>query len=188
MPTLEATATIIINDGERHPGEFVIEQDIEMVRSDRATKPDPKWTFTDDQGHFHAFVEDGGLPTLDRTVIDAPCDGSCGGVCQGEGYTITKYTCRICGQQIEPNWIPDVEARTVGIPLPGMKSASVTIRGDRRLLARRGSEVTVRAVAPSGQEFIGVGVVTNFDVTSDGDSEEVVAMIHMRSLEPRLTP
>lgn len=183
MPTLEATATIIINDGDTYRGEYVIEQDVEIVRSDIATKPDPKWTFTDDQGHFHAFTAEGGLPTLRDEIVDVPCDGSCGGVCDGEGYTIIKHACRICGQEIEPGRIPDPYSE-----IPGRKSAAVTVRSSVPL-DHRGEEVTVRATGPDGREMIGVGIITTIEVAHSFDEVPVcTATIHMRSLEPRLTP
>lgn len=40
---------------------------------------------------------------------------SCGGVCDGEGYSITVFECRTCGQEIEPRTQPDYSAMNPGL-------------------------------------------------------------------------
>jgi hypothetical protein len=114
-----------INDGPLLPAVYEVDQQVLDISSDRATKPDPAWSLVDDAGHFHAFDADGSLPTLDGTRVPMPCDGSCGGVCEGEGYSVTRYTCRACGQEVRPVWVPDVAARTA--TMPGMKDWSVQV-------------------------------------------------------------
>lgn len=99
--------------------------EIEYVRYERAVMPDPKWTFTDSHGHEHRWasterednVRDAALPTLTKSWVDVPCDGSCGGVCGGEGYSEIVWHCTACGDPVEPGYIPDYLARTSGIPV-----------------------------------------------------------------------
>lgn len=90
-------------------GELRIWQTATWVRSERATKPDPRWSHTDSRGHYHAFAGTG-LPTLRSAEVPVPCDGSCGGTCGGEGYTRTEYTCLACGEIVKPSHVPDRHA------------------------------------------------------------------------------
>src|SRR5215207_2373464 len=91
MPSITATDTFSVNGGPPIVGELRISQPVELVRSMYATKPDPRWAHYDTRRHFHAFGEDGKLPTLTATSIPMPCEGSCGGICGGEGYHVTRY-------------------------------------------------------------------------------------------------
>lgn len=69
-------------------------------------EPDPRWTFVDAAGHFHARDAEGGLPTLEIVSEHVDCDGSCGGQCRGEGYTVGRAFCRICREEVVPGSIP----------------------------------------------------------------------------------
>jgi hypothetical protein len=183
MDTLTAQATASINSGPAYPCEVTIEQDVEMVRSEYASKPDPKWTFTDERGHFHAFAQGGELPTLSRENVPVPCDGSCGGIC--EGYVAHRYTCLICGQEIEPHWIPDSIARTVGIPIERRKTATVVVYADR-IIARTSDKVSIRVVA-DGLELIGIGAIDGLSGSMSSEDQWTETTIHAAFLEPRLS-
>lgn len=124
MGTVETTVVV---DGHEYVGTLTVEQERIFVGSDRATKPDPSWEFVDKAGHWHAFAMDGELPTLERYEKRVPHDGSCGGVCEGEGTVEVRYRCRACGKRVRPAWVPDEAARTA--TMPGRQSWSVTIKG-----------------------------------------------------------
>jgi hypothetical protein len=169
MPSITATDTFSVNGGPPVLGELRIDQPVEWVRSERATKPDPTWELVDEAGHFHAFDSDGKLPTLIGTRVPMPCDGSCGGVCGGEGYTVVRYTCRACEQEIEPRWIPDMAARTTGVAVPLLKEWTLALQGGRDLAALPRDQVSVR-----GGDCFGFGQVTDRHMTSDGMNEPTV--------------
>jgi hypothetical protein len=170
IPLPAATETFSVNGGPAVLGELRIDEQVEWVRSERATKPDPTWELVDEAGHFHAFDEGGKLPTLIATSVPMPCDGSCGGVCGGEGYTVTRYTCRACEQEIEPRWIPDMAARTTGVPVPLMKEWTLVLRGDHDLAELPHDRVSIR-----GQDGFGFGWVADRHMTHDlhGTAAEV---------------
>jgi hypothetical protein len=108
-PPQDLTATI--NGQPVHLLGFEVNQHVDHVTS-RGPRPDPNWSTVDSYGHFHAYSGANGLdvkperyPTLSVTREKQPCDGSCGGVCEGEGITIVRYACLICAEQIEPGLI-----------------------------------------------------------------------------------
>jgi hypothetical protein len=86
-------------------GTLSIEDDAQTAQTD-APSPDPRWTFVDSAGHFHARDSKGGLPTLVSKPEHVDCDGSCGGVCGGEGYTVVRCCCVICGEEVVPGTVP----------------------------------------------------------------------------------
>ncbi len=77
---------------------------------------DPMWRHVDKAGHPHVYGPKGSTPTLDARREERPCDGTCGGICQGEGYGVTVFTCPRCQEQIEPGVIRG--PYTVQIPGP----------------------------------------------------------------------
>ncbi len=102
MTTIHGQAHI--NDGAPVPATLTIER--EHVDVTTRWERDPDWTHTDSAGHFHAYDQDGKLPTLDKESTPAPCDGTCGGACGGEGYTHTTYRCGLCREVVEPQIRP----------------------------------------------------------------------------------
>lgn len=127
--------TVAVQGGEPVPAEVTVTQEVEYVRSYSAVLPDPKWRYTDSHGHEHRWAQTGrnrgsdALPSLVASERHVPCDGSCGGVCGGEGYHITVYHCTGCGDEVEPEFVPDYEARSHGIPFKGMRSMSAELSG-----------------------------------------------------------
>jgi hypothetical protein len=178
------TTMIVIDDREPLPGELAIEQETISVLSNTATKPDPGWEHTDVLGHFHAFAADGKLPTLNVEAVEMPCNGACGSEGGCEGYTSDRYTCKICGQEIEPHWIPDHTARTTGVQVPGRKSATVTVESPT-LLGDRRDKVTIRVLSED-QEWIGVGEILGHNGTFSSGETSFRITIAAHSLEPRL--
>lgn len=115
---------VSINGTAEVLGCLEITQEVEMVASLFASKPDPTWEHTDDAGHYHAWTGDGKLPTLEVKVEHKPCDGSCGDTCGGEGYTVIHYHCRICQVELQPGKLPDQEPH----PVFGLKTWSLTVQ------------------------------------------------------------
>lgn len=103
---------------------------VDYVRSATAVKPDIDWAYTDGHGHTHRW-HDGTLPTLVASNLQVDCDGSCGGVCGGEGYTTTQYHCVECEGLVEPGYVPDYQARTQGVRYSyGRESTRLTLRSN----------------------------------------------------------
>lgn len=99
-----------------------VREDVERVRVAGAVKPRPGWVGVDAAGHEHRWVKVPGSPhehvsDADRVERHVPCDGSCGGVCEGEGYTVRVWVCRRCNSDVEPGYVDDWYARDVGVPL-----------------------------------------------------------------------
>lgn len=80
---------------------FRVEQETTTFTTLGGPAPDPKWAFTDRQGHRHvAGTRSERWPTL-RWVVDKTywCD-----LCRDE-HQEGHYECRECGQAIEPGMI-----------------------------------------------------------------------------------
>lgn len=182
--THTATGTATINNQAEWPCEFVISDRTDYVWSSTATKPDPRWEFIDTAGHFHTFTKDGDLPTLNSEGVRMPCDGSCGGTCNGEGYTVTRWTCRICGQEVEPGYVPDEGARTMGVPVPLGTSAKVTVTS-REPVAERGREVSIR-IRSGEVELFGTGFIGAVKMSGGPTGVRVESEVSCRFLEERL--
>jgi hypothetical protein len=89
-----------------YQGSISFEQDWIDVSTMTESRPDPGWIFTDAAGHFHAFAEDGDLPTLKSVTINVPCAGGCGEVEDGDcgGYDDSEYRCRLCAEVVTPKY------------------------------------------------------------------------------------
>lgn len=135
--TTTQTMAVYINNGPAMIGTLSIDQEQIPVFSN-LPEPNPRWEHTDSNGHWHAHSDDADdrYPTLKRHIEHAECDGSCGGVCQGEGYSTVRYTCRICDETIEPSTIPGPHHHT----LPGRRSWTADVHGRIQL----GGRVTIR--------------------------------------------
>lgn len=169
------TTRVQINDLLALYGRLNITQTHEVIRTNLPA-PDLSWTFQDANGHFHAFDKGGDLPTLNAVPRHVDCDGSCGGICQGEGYNVIDYTCVLCGEVVEPGSLPGPHSETLPTPVEW----DVTVHGNVDLLfGMIGQKVSVRAVttprneATARAEF-GIAVVTA--VTVDGDEGEATLL------------
>jgi hypothetical protein len=179
---------VSINNGEPLPGRLTITQDWIRVRFEHSTKPDPSWAFVDDAAHWHAFAEPeddtktAELPTLDRKRVEVPCDGSCGGVCDGT-YSIARFTCRVCGQEVEPRWISDEDARDVGKLIPGLKDWELEVESyDRILRYQVNDKLSIRMDADAGT-FFGIGLAADHS-TQYSSSEGVHSKVTIYSAGP----
>jgi hypothetical protein len=103
---------------------------VEWLRSLLASKPDPAWRYVDGAGHEHRWTiteappmaghgPSGVVETCEREWRHVPCDGSCGAECGNEGYSVTVWRCRSCGEVLDPGprYVPDYRGRTSGYPI-----------------------------------------------------------------------
>lgn len=113
------------------------------ARSLGAVMPDPNWVGIDEYGHEHRWAStgrsDGGkpeaLPSLNRSFRRIECDGTCPHWDCG-GYDETVWTCVLCGDEVEPGYKPDYQARTSGIPIQvGLARYEFLVEGDSLLPA-----------------------------------------------------
>lgn len=157
---LRAHGAVHLDNREPVTGQLTIEQPVDFVSS-HAILPKPSWSHVDSNGHWHAADDDRKFPTLNERNEPAECDGSCGawGGCDGEGYTKTAWTCRICGEVVEPDFATVVD--TVGIP--GWIEWQVVAHD----FLPTGDQLTVRFVSDGGTAF-GVGLVTSVQRSSEG--------------------
>lgn len=161
-----------VNDKGPFLGSLQIDTEVIDVTSSRDSyKPDPKWEYVDKAGHWHAFTSDGKHPTMERYEKPVPCDGSCGGVCGGEGYSETRYRCRACGKRVKPNFVVDKPAFTPQ-RIPGRSDWRVNVAGRFEAMpaVRHPDQVTVR-VTQDGRTFFGLAALGDFSYCSDGTSE-----------------
>lgn len=101
-------------------------------------QPDPGWERVDSNGHYHAYSDGNGdsYPTLASRTIHHGCDGSCGGVCEGEGYTSEQLSCRICNEVIYPRMtsgphrfaVPKLSDWSMEVPVAVTKADEVSVR------------------------------------------------------------
>lgn len=149
---MNTTGGISIDGGPELPGTLTTEIEMIEVGMARATKPDPSWELVDILGHFHAYDEDGKLPTLVARTRHADCDGMhVAGFDQDpdtcEGYDVTEHFCAICDEQIKPGSIDDSGPRQI----PGRTSWWAEITASRPI---KGT-VSVRMVS-GGRVLFGV--------------------------------
>lgn len=143
-----------IDNGPAIPAELTVETEQIDVTPSVETKPDPKWTYTDPAGHFHAWTDSGELPTLTTRTEHVPCgDDDC---C--EGYDEPYYVCAICGVEVEPGTITTTPSSRRYEP--GRKSWTVKVQG--HVTAER---VSVRIAAEDRTVF---GIATPVDVDPSG--------------------
>lgn len=170
---------VVIDGNGPYRCEVEIRQEVEMVRSDLAAKPDAQWEHTDSRGHFHAFAADGTLPTVRKDFEHVPCDGACGFESGCEGYDRPIYECLICSERVEPRYVPDHAARTVGVPVEGPKSAIITLHTCEALPEKK---ISLR-VTHKGGEMIGIGDLR----LAEWDGERGATYeVRARTLEPRM--
>ena len=143
-------------------------------------KPDPRWSTVDSSGHFHA-MSGKEYPTLRSKSVDMPCDGSCCGACEGEGYSVTEWSCRLCGEVIEPGMVPGPHRET----MPGVTEWSAEVAGlatdDLTRLAMSYAEtVMVRfdVVRPKPWQLFGPALVTNGNISGGFGSTRVGIDLH----------
>ena len=133
-------ATLVVGDTTYplHEGEPVtFERDYEEVFSEGAVKPNPSWHITHGD-HEHRW-DDRSVTAATRSTKHIPCDGSCGGVCQGEGYDVPVWLCETTGEELDPGTVPDpgphrfLRGETWRLPLVALPELPNEIAGAARI-------------------------------------------------------
>lgn len=166
-----------INEGPPLEGVLkVTQQRIDISTS--GPKPDPDWTFVDSASHFHARAGDE-YPTLIKKAERRDCDGSCGGVCEGEGYGVTVYSCMLCRERIEPGMIPGPHYDTMPglcdweVQLGGGLGSGLSGVGPATLMLR------FEAIRPEPWLFFGPAVLADMTVSGGlGDEPRVSVVLY----------
>lgn len=149
IPT-ESTHMIRLNDDFATHGTLEIQMDSIEVTSISESFPDMSWEFVDSQKHWHAWDAKGELPTLEAKAREEPCSDPDN--CGCDGYPITIYHCRICGEIIQPAWISTGPIRKF---IPGRQTWKIMAQTARLMV---GETCTVRSYYKD-RVFFGVGRV-----------------------------
>jgi hypothetical protein len=163
----EGDADITIDDRPPLPGSYRIEEQV-ITLDTTATAPDPTWNTVDAQGHWHAWTDDGKLPTLRTAPRHVPCDGTDhpgtdGDLC--DGYDAAALHCRICGEQITPRRIPAPHPTTVAVA----HAWTVTLTAHPDAPAPKSpAAATIRIRTSTGELLFGVAVPGPADRSADG--------------------
>ena len=166
------TTEIRVDNGPLVPGELAIDVEQIDVTMSIKTEPDMAWEHIDRHGHFHAYAEDGTLPTLEaRTRVVEPAledpDDDFDIDDYDEDYDQTYYVCAICDEEIEPKVIV---TRPVGREfVPGLMSWTVEVGVPLRL----GDRVSV-VVTSGGSTCFGVGMVDEISSGGSGPGAVIV--------------
>jgi len=155
-----------LNEGPPMRGTLTVTQECIDI-STAGPKADPLWKHVDGAGHFHAMSGDS-YPTLRDKAIHVPCDGSCGGVCEGEGYHRTEWSCILCSEVVKPGMIPGPHHAT----MPGRYDWSAELEGEatpelQRLMHTYGDRVMLRfnAAGPAEWTFFGPAACNGGTIT-----------------------
>lgn len=158
----EVGCRVVIDNAPPVPGELMIIREMIDVSVAVAVKPDMEWSHVDSEGHWHAFADDGTLPTLMRAPGAAEW-----------AEPSEAWSCIICVDEVEPSY---VSAPALGQEwIPGPRTWRVTVSEvPMSRVPRIGDHHTIRVVT-TGQTLFGVAVVLDSQVTNQvGTSEMVV--------------
>jgi hypothetical protein len=140
--------------------------------------PDMQWFALDKAGHFHAFADDGTLPTLDEEQVVVPCDGtSCGNWAdECEGTTKTVYRCKICKKKVKPQWTTSVD--TFRKTAPGRRTTEIEFKVTGPVPFVHGDLLSFRVDYPEAHAF-GIAQVINLqgELSTVVTSWRVVAQV-----------
>jgi len=118
---MRTPAMVSINGADPVPGEVSVETEMIDVSTMTASRPDMRWEYVDAAGHFHAYDNDGNLPTLvrrddnPRSVAEEYYD---------DEYVPWHLECDLCGEEIQPQRLADDPHRTI----PGRTTFTVTVQ------------------------------------------------------------
>jgi hypothetical protein len=127
---------ISINGSDWMPGTLDVQvEHVDVTSAFGHTTPDPRWEHWDTAGHFHAYDDDGQLPTLRRGK--------------------KRWRCVICREKVTPGTRTDYGQRSI----PGRTSWSATV-GQQATELADGTLVSVR-VRRGDRLGFGVGKVRN---------------------------
>lgn len=151
---------VVIDQHELDPDKVNPAVSIEVESVDvtplMTVEPDMGWQHVDSNGHWHAFSDDGELPTLQRESRPVP---DCEADDEDPDLEIV-FTCRACGEEVDPVW--KQYRTTYRVYEPGRLAWRVDLRavGYEADLLRslRGKSVSIRVIEAKETTF-GVGVV-----------------------------
>lgn len=151
---------------------LIIEREmIDLGPSLGTSRPDPKWIFIDDHGHYHAFnidKDDENPSELDLL----PTLRSCSQVVGPDGEMDHWYECRICKTIIEPEFVPDYtpHANIIPGPLHWRAEIMATGPGALRLISLAHGNASFRMQTESlNLEQFGFGHLTTDVIENKGD-------------------
>lgn len=99
-----------------------------------------------------------------------------------EGYDVTLWHCRACGEQVEPGTIPDRQAMTTGVPVQvGPATATIVVESDLSDLDGRVIDAVLRAA--DGTEMRGKAHVIDGQVRYGPDGIKTRVTIEMAILD-----
>lgn len=155
MSPLRTAVAARINNGVPMECDFRVETDsIDVTTLYGHSEPDPAWVFVDDAGHFHAFDQDGKLPTLVERV--AEWDREPGWFSEDDyDEDLRRWmACVLCGEEIKPQYryVPPPSGRQF---MPGRTSYYLTVHGE----VPRGERFSV-VITASNAVWFGFGQST----------------------------
>jgi hypothetical protein len=153
-------------------GLYSVSMHADLPKMYEADVPDPAWTFTDSAGHFHAYDSDGKLPTLSAVLTHVDCDGSCGGICDGDGYSRTERQCPLCDEYV----VPATRRGLVRVDTRSDPLMTIEVTGPASLAGFDGDVVSF-----SCDGRFGSGVLSVTQVTTSFSYDEARATIDMRT-------
>lgn len=123
-------------------------------------EPDPRWTYVDARGHFHAFDHEGELPTLKVENIPHRSEPDPDDE-YDEPYEWNEriFKCRICDDVIEPRYTESQS--TWKETAPGRTSWEVEARWPDDVLLPTPSEIVSIRIKTTDREWFGLGMVTD---------------------------
>jgi hypothetical protein len=107
-----------INNADPRPCTLRCETDFIDVSTFTNVVRDPKWSFVDAAGHFHAWDVDGKTPTLVVRQVQMPCDTECDHpnlrvddedydsdeLVDCDGWVKTEQRCGLCNELVQRGW------------------------------------------------------------------------------------
>jgi hypothetical protein len=179
MSAVNTGGIIRINAGAARTGNLTVTVDEVDVTTIGATRPNPSWTATDVNGHFHAWDRDGKLPTLTHKTEREECDGST--PWHDEDCVPMErswYECSVCGAVVTPDYIPDPGRKFV----PGMTHWEVRVDIPwEEAMALQGQRVSVTFHRKDRVEAFGFAM---FGSPSGYFGERVMAQVTLHGAGP----
>jgi hypothetical protein len=145
------TRTAWVGDRSVDRMDLHVEQESIFVGPSTSRVIDLDWSYTDRDGHWHAFADDGSHPTLDKNTRRVPT----GPDPDEDFYTETWYACSICGQTVKPGF----KTKYNDDHIPGMRSWRVEANMSKLPIPRIGEKAVIRLVAGDTTAF-GIAVIT----------------------------
>ena len=166
----------VIDGRPTHVVDWSIDQEWVDVSTLSNREPDPRWAFTDENGHFHAYDGDGKTPTLRRVAEEHWCSD-----CEEHETTYTDR-CVLCGEDVTPAM---VDRGPVSKMIPGRRTATMTVRyRDMGEALPYHSAVSVHLTRRDDdhawQEYFGVMHVAGGVFGPEGATQTLTGELHQR--------